>query len=112
MNVLKSLLLAMLLVALLVYTVGAGVFDVSNIQVMINNQHLEPLTTVILSALAAMVIIIAGLAFILSFIGGLLFVTLVICCSIFLWLLGVFWPIVLVAFVIWLCSSKKTFHYN
>jgi hypothetical protein len=91
---------------------GKGVFDLSNAQVMINHHHLEPLSTVILSVLAAMVIIIAGLAFIMSFIGGLLFLTLLVCCSIFLWLLGVFWPIVLVALVIWLCSPKKTVHYN
>jgi uncharacterized membrane protein len=84
-----------------------GVFDLSNIQVIINNQQLEPLSTVILSVLAAMVLIIAGLAFIMSFIGGLLFITLLVCCSIFLGLLGLFWPLVLVAVVIWLCSPKK-----
>ena len=112
MNVLKSLLLAMLIVALIACTLGTGVFDLSNIHIVINNHHLEPFYTIILSVLAAVVIIIAGLAFVMSIIGGLLFITLLVCCSIFLWLLGVFWPIVLVAVVIWLCSSKKTVHYN
>lgn len=112
MSLLKSFLLALLIVVCLTCMFGKGVFDLSNVQVMINHHHLEPLSTVILSVLAAMVIIIAGLAFIMSFIGGLLFITLLVCGSIFLCLLGVFWPIVMVAFVIWLCSSKKAVHYN
>jgi len=108
MSFLKSLTLAIIATLFLTYVFGAGLLELMNINVMMDGEVVEPLKAIGVSALIVVVLVVISLAIILSVFGGLIFIGLILLGSIAMLTLGVFWPIVLMAVVIWLFSRNKS----
>ncbi|HCM47792.1 MAG TPA: hypothetical protein DIS98_09925 [Colwellia sp.] len=107
MSFFKSLILAILATIFLTYVFGVGMLEVINLNVMIDGEVIEPLKAIGVSALVVMLLVIIALAIVLSVFGSLIFISLILLGSIAMVAIGVFWPIVLIALVIWLFSRNK-----
>ena len=107
MSFFKSLILAILATIFLTYVFGVGMLEIINLNVMIDGEVIEPLKAIGVSALVVMLLVIIALAMVLSVFGSLLFISLILLGSIAMVAIGVFWPIVLIALVIWLFSRNK-----
>tara|TARA_B110000116_G_C16740868_1_gene538430 strand:- start:983 stop:1300 length:318 start_codon:yes stop_codon:yes gene_type:complete len=99
--------LAILATIFLTYVFGVGMLEIINLNVMIDGEVIEPLKAIGVSALVVMLLVIIALAMVLSVFGSLLFISLILLGSIAMVAIGVFWPIVLIALVIWLFSRNK-----
>ena len=106
MSFFKSLLLAIVATFLLTYFLGASVLellglDVTN-DVNVKKQLAESLKAISISALLAILASIIVVTVVLGVFGAVIFAVLLVAGVVFMFLLGAFWPICLVAFVIWL----------
>jgi len=107
MSFLKSLTLAILATIFLTYVFGVSLLELTNFNVTMNGDAIEPLKAIGFSALVVVLLVVAALAIVLSVFGGMIFIGLILFGSIAMLTLGVFWPILLMAVVIWLCSRNK-----
>ncbi|PKI17743.1 hypothetical protein [Colwellia sp. 12G3] len=107
MSFLKSLTLAILATIFLTYVFGVGMLELMNLHVMMDGEVIEPLKAIGVSALVVVLLVIIALAIVLSVFGSLIFIGLVLFGSIAMVTVGVFWPILLMAVVIWLFSRNK-----
>lgn len=107
MSFFKSFILAICATIFLTYVLGSGFMSLFDINVMIDDHHLEPLQAISISALVVVAMILIALAIILSVFGGVIFLTIMIFGSIAMALLGVFWPVILVACVIYAMTRDK-----
>jgi len=107
MSFFKSLILAIFATIFLTYVLGASMLELMNLDVMIDGEVIEPLKAIGVSALVVVLLVVIALAIILSVFGSLIFVGFVLFGSIAMVTLGVFWPILLMAVVIWLFSRNK-----
>jgi hypothetical protein len=71
------------------------------------DQLVEPLKSISFAALVAVLLVIAAMAIVLTVFGSIIFVGLLIIGSIGLVAIGVFWPVFLVALVLWLVLREK-----
>ncbi len=108
MSFLKSLSLAILATIFLTYVFGVGMLELMDMHIMIDGEVMEPLKAIGVSALVVVLLVVIALAIVLSVFGSLIFIGLVLFGSIAMVTVGVFWPILIVAAVIWLVSGKKT----
>ncbi len=108
MSFFKSLTLAILATIFLTYVFGVGMLELMDMHVMIDGEVMEPLKAIGVSALVVVLLVVIALAIVLSVFGSLIFIGLVLFGSIAMVTVGVFWPILIVAAVIWLVSGKKT----
>ena len=112
MSFLKSLTLAILATIFLTYVFGVGMLELMNLHVMMDGEVIEPLKAIGVSALVVVLLVVIALAIVLSVFGSLIFIGLVLFGSIAMVTIGVFWPILLMAVVIWLlCRDKNTKQY-
>ena len=112
MSFFKSLILAILATIFLTYVFGVGMLELMNVHVMMDGEVIEPLKAIGVSALVVVLLVVIALAIVLSVFGGLIFIVLVLFGSIAMVTIGVFWPILLMAVVIWLlCRDKNTKQY-
>jgi hypothetical protein len=107
MSFFKSLVLAILATIFLTYVLGASMLELMNLDVMIDGEVIEPLKAIGVSALVVVLLVVIALAIVLSVFGSLIFIGLILFGSIAMVTLGVFWPILLMAVVIWLFSRNK-----
>ncbi|WP_019030210.1 hypothetical protein [Colwellia piezophila] len=107
MSFFKSLILAILATIFLTYVFGVGMLEVMNVHVMMDGEVIEPLKAIGVSALVVVLLVVIALAIVLSVFGSLIFIGLVLFGSIAMVTIGVFWPILLMAVVIWLLSRNK-----
>jgi hypothetical protein len=107
MSFFKSLLLAIFATIFLTYVFGVGMLEMMNLHVMLDGEVIEPLKAIGVSALVVVLLVVIALAIVLSVFGSLIFIGLIIFGSIAMVTLGVFWPILLMAVVIWLFSRNK-----
>jgi len=107
MSFLKSLTLAILATIFLTYVFGVSLLELTNFNVTMNGDAIEPLKAIGFSALVVVLLVVAALAIVLSVFGGMIFIGLILFGSIAMLTLGVFWPILLMAVVIWLFSRNK-----
>jgi hypothetical protein len=107
MSFFKSLTLAILATIFLTYVFGVGMLELTNIHVMMDGEIIEPLKAIGVSALVVVLLVVVALAIVLSVFGSLIFIALVLFGSIAMVTVGVFWPILLMAIVIWLFSRDK-----
>jgi len=107
MSFFKSLILAIFATIFLTYVLGASMLELMNLDVMIDGEVIEPLKAIGVSALVVVLLVVIALAIVLSVFGSLIFVGFVLFGSIAMVTLGVFWPILLMAVVIWLFSRNK-----
>jgi len=107
MSFFKSLMLAVLATIFLTYVFGVGMLELMNLHVMLDGEVIEPLKAIGVSALVVVILVVIALAIVLSVFGSLIFIGLILFGSIAMVTLGVFWPILLMAVVIWLFSRNK-----
>ena len=112
MSFFKSLLLAIVATIFLTYVLGVSMIEMLNVDLYIDNELIEPLKAIGISSLIAVTLVLAALAIVLSVFGSMIFITLLICGGIAMVMIGVFWPILLIALCIWLLtrSSQKPSH--
>ena len=107
MTFLKSLMLAIFATLFLTYVLGISVIELLNIDVYLDDQLMEPLKAIGVSALVAVLLVLVALAIVLSVFGSVIFITLLVFGGIAMVMVGVFWPILLIAVVIWLVTSNN-----
>jgi hypothetical protein len=106
MSFFKSLILAILATIFLTYVFGVGMLELMDLHVMMDGEVIEPLKAIGVSALVVVLLVVIALAIVLSVFGSIIFIGLVIFGSIAMVTVGVFWPILLMAVVIWLFSRN------
>ena len=108
MSFLTSLTMAILATIFLTYVFGVGMLELMNVHVMMDGEVIEPLKAIGASALLVVLLVVIALAIVLSVFGGLIFIGLVLFGSIAMVTVGVFWPILLMAVVIWLFTRNNS----
>lgn len=108
MSFFKSLILAIFATIFLTYVFGVGMLELMDMHVMLDGEAVEPLKAIGVSALVVVVLVVAALGIVLSVFGGLIFISLIIFGSIAMVTVGVFWPILLMAVVIWLFTRNNS----
>jgi hypothetical protein len=88
MSFFKSLCLAIFATLFLTYALGVSFMELLNVDIYMDAEVIEPLKAISFSALVVVLLVLVALA-------------------IAMLLLGVFWPIFLIAFVIWLLARDK-----
>ena len=107
MSFFKSLCLAIIATLFITYTLGLGLLELFDVGVYLGNELVEPLKAISISALVAVVIVIAAAAIMFTVFGTLVFVSVLVIGALALGLIGIFWPILLVAIAIWLIARDK-----
>ncbi len=108
MTFLKSLLLAIFATLFLTYVLGVSFLELLDVNVYMDGELIEPLKAIGVSAVATVVIVLIALAIILSVFGSLIFIGLLIAGSLVMVAVGVFWPVLLIAVIIWLVTRNKS----
>lgn len=108
MTFFKSLLLALFATLFLTYVLGVSVLELLDINVYMDGQLIEPLKAIGVSALATIILVLIALAIVLSVFGSLIFIGILIAGSILMVAIGVFWPVLLIAVIIWLVTRNKS----
>ena len=103
----KSLVLAILATIFLTFVLGSSLIELLDVDVYMGNQLIEPLKAISLSAIVVVLLVVAALAIVLSVFGTIIFVGLLVFGGIALALIGVFWPVLLIAGLIWLVVRDK-----
>lgn len=107
MTFLKSLVLAIFATIFLTYVLGISLLEMLDINVYMEGELIEPLKAISVSALAIVTLVFIALAIVLSVFGSLIFISLLIVGSVVMVAIGVFWPIILIALIIWLVTRNK-----
>ncbi|WOH37102.1 hypothetical protein RI844_17295 [Thalassotalea fonticola] len=108
MTFFKSLLLAIIATLMLTYAFGISLIELFNVSFYMGHQEVEPLKVISLSAIVAILLVFAALAIVLSVFGTIIFSILLVCGGVLMVGVGVFWPIILIAVLIWACTRQKT----
>lgn len=108
MTFFKSLLLALFATLFLTYILGASFLELLDINVYMDGQLIEPLKAIGVSALVTVILVLIALAIVLSVFGSLIFIGILIAGSILMVAIGVFWPVLLIAVIIWLVTRNKS----
>jgi len=107
MSFFKSLLLAILATIFLTYVLGSSFMEMLDINVYVGDSLVEPLKAISISALVIVLLMLVAVAIVMSVFGGIIFVGLLVLGSLAMIAIGVFWPILLIAGVIWLFARDK-----
>jgi hypothetical protein len=107
MSFLKALMLAIFATIFLTYILGASFLSLFDLQLYVNNDIVEPMKAIGISAGVAVLLVLVALAIVLSVFGGIIFVGVIVVGSIAMAIIGVFWPILLVALAIWAVTRNK-----
>jgi len=108
MTFFKSLLLAIFSTLFLTYVLGASFLELFDINVYMDGELIEPLKAIGVSAVATVILVLIALAIVLSVFGSLIFVGLLIVGSLIMVAVGVFWPVLLIATIIWLMTRNHS----
>ena len=108
MTFFKSLLLAIFATLFLTYVLGVSFLELLDINVTMNGELIEPLKAIGVSAVVTVILVFIALAIVLSVFGSLIFVGLVVAGSLVMVAIGVFWPVLLIAVIIWLVTRNKS----
>lgn len=107
MSFFKSLLLAVFATLFLTYVLGCSLIDLLDVNVYMGNELIEPLKAISISAIVVVVLVLVALAIVLSVFGSLIFIGMLILGGVAMLMVGVFWPILMIAGVIWLVTRNK-----
>lgn len=113
MSFFKSLILAIIATLVITYALGTSFIEFFDIDLYMGDQLIEPLKAISISALVVVVLVLLAVAIVLSVFGSLVFVGMLIFGAIIFAMVGAFWPILMIAGVIWLCTgNKKPAHHH
>ncbi|WP_077342526.1 hypothetical protein [Pseudocolwellia agarivorans] len=107
MSFLKSLLLAIVATVFLTYVLGTSFVELLDVDIYMHDKLIEPIQAISVSALVIVLLVVAALAIILSVFGTIIFIVLLGVGAAVMFMVGVFWPILLVAFVVWLMARDN-----
>ncbi len=107
MSFFKSLCLAIFATMFLTYVLGSSLIELLDVDIYIGEQLIEPLKAISISALVVVLLVLVALAIAMSVFGSLIFIAILVLGGGAMLLIGVFWPIILVAMVIWLVTRDK-----
>jgi hypothetical protein len=107
MTFFKSLLLAIFATVFLTYVLGVSFLELLNINVYMDGELIAPLKAIGVSAVATVILVLIALAIVLSVFGSFIFISLLVMGSVAMVAIGVFWPVLLIAVVIWLVTRNK-----
>ncbi len=110
MSFFKSLLLAIFATLFLTYVLGVSFLELLDINVYMDGELIEPLKVIGVSAVATVLLVLIALAIVLSVFGSLIFLGLLIAGSLAMVAIGIFWPVLLIAVVIWLVTRNRNHH--
>ncbi|TLU64343.1 hypothetical protein FE810_12140 [Thalassotalea litorea] len=108
MSFTKSLFLAIIATLLLTYLFGNTMFAWLGMDIVIDDQAVEPIEAIAIAALIGVIFFIVGLTLFISVFGTLILVLLAALTGLAVVGLSVFWPILLFGFVIWLLCREPT----
>ncbi len=112
MTFFKSLFLAIFATMFLTYVLGVSLIESLDVDIYMGERLIEPLKAISISALVVVLLVLVALAIAMSVFGSLIFVAMLLLGGGAMLLVGVFWPILLVAIVIWLVArDNKTVQY-
>ena len=104
----KALIIAILVTLLITYFLGSSIFNVIGYGVAEHASWLESMKAINLSALAALFFIIVASVVVFAVFGTIIFIIGLVFLAIVLAILGAFWPVVLVACLLYfLCRDKS-----
>lgn len=113
MSFFKSLVLAIIATLFITYVLGVSLLEVFDMGITIGDEIVEPLQAIGVSALVAVCIVLAAVAIVFTVFGSLIFVGLLVLGGVALCAIGIFWPILLIALIIWLiCRDKPQATYS
>lgn len=112
MSFMKSLVLAIIATLFITYALGTSLVELLDVDVYVGEELIEPLKAISISALVMVVLVLVAMAIVLSVFGTVIFIGMLIFGAIVLAMVGAFWPIFLIAGIIWLCSDRKKQQYN
>ncbi len=107
MSFFKSLLLAIFATLFITYVLGSSFIELLNIDVYMDDEIIEPLKAISISAVVVVLLVLLALAIVLSVFGSIIFIVMLILGAGAMVMIGVFWPILLIAGVIWLLTRSK-----
>ncbi len=107
MTFLKSLMIAIFATLFLTYVLGVSFLELLDVNVYMGEGLIEPIKAISVSALVVVLLVVIALAIVISVFGSLLFITMIFFGSLAMVMAGVFWPILLMALVIWLITKDK-----
>lgn len=108
MTFFKSLLLAIFATIFLTYALGTSFLELLDINVYMDGELIEPLKAIGVSAVAVVLLVLIALVIVLSVFGSFVFISLLVLGSVAMVAIGVFWPVLLAAVVIWLVTRTKS----
>jgi uncharacterized protein YqhQ len=114
MSFFKALILAVMATLFLTYFFGVSVMEWLNIDLDLNaneaqHQHvIEPLKKISVSAIIAVSLLLLALFVLLSVFGTIMFITVIVVGAFAMLMIGIFWPVLLIAIVIWLITKQST----
>ena len=108
MSFLKSLTLAIIATVFLTYVLGSSLIEMLDVDVYMGDELIEPLKAISVAALLVCLLVAAGLAIVLSVFGSIIFIGLLCIGAMVMLVVGVFWPILLIAFAIWLIARDSS----
>ncbi|OKY28064.1 MULTISPECIES: hypothetical protein [Thalassotalea] len=112
MSLFKSLLLAIIATLFLTYVLGTSFVEYFDVDVYMGEELIEPLKAISISALVVVILTLVAVAIVVSVFGTVIFLAMLVFGAVAMALLGAFWPIFMIAGVIWLCTRNKQRQYN
>jgi hypothetical protein len=107
MSFFKSLMLAIFATLFLTYVLGISFIEMFNVDLYVGEELIEPLKAIGVSAFVMVVLVVVALAIVLSVFGSLIFIFMMVFGALAMVMIGVFWPVIFIAFVIWLMVRDK-----
>ena len=107
MSFIKSLMLAIFATLFLTYVLGISLIEMFNVDLYVGEELIEPLKAISVSALVMVFLVLVALAIVMSVFGSLIFIAIMLLGGLTMVIIGVFWPVIFIAFVLWLMVRDK-----
>jgi len=107
MSFFKSFMLAIIATLFLTYVLGISFIEMFNVDLYVGEELIEPLKAISVSALIMVVLVIVAFAIVMSVFGSLIFICMMIFGAFAMVMIGVFWPVIFITFIIWLMARDK-----
>jgi hypothetical protein len=107
MSFIKSLMLAIFATFFLTYILGISFIEMFNVDLYVGEELIGPLKAISVSAIIMVIIVLLAFAIVMSVFGSLIFIGIMAFGALAMVMIGIFWPVIFFAFVIWLMVRDK-----
>ncbi|MDN3653774.1 hypothetical protein QWY77_13595 [Thalassotalea ponticola] len=108
MNFFKALALAIVATVVITWALGTSLIELFNISLYVDQQVVSSWAAVSVAALVAVVVALVTAAILVSVFSLVIFLLLALFVGLAVMGLGVFWPVLLLAFIVYLLSSNRS----